>query len=182
MTQKPKDQEIKRPPEIPLRPGSGLHLGRNPLGTWMSAAGGGGNFSHPFTVMGSGEAVMVSRGLILDAGSAVEPRIGDIPLGGDKQHAAPTLQLDPARRNEQGESWVCVEVTPTEEGKLDAEKVVVVQRAAPFIMAGETGRAPLALLLYEDDRAFPQIWQIAMFHYRYETVQPAEGKRRHFFT
>jgi hypothetical protein len=161
-------------------------MGRNPLGTWVEGLGNGSDFRHPFQVTAGSADARVSPGLIL-AETGIVPVIGEVPLGGDKQRRAPVLKLDASLVNERKESWVCVEVTPDDEGKVateggklvDGAKVEVVQRAAPFVTAGTTGRAPLAMLLY--GRRVPQVFQIAMFHLRYETSQPTEGRRRHWF-
>ena len=173
--------------EAPLRVGAGALLGKNALGTWIAAPQGGADFSHPFTVTVAGDVAWVSRGVIV-AERAIEPRIGRVPIGGTDSEPMPMLKLSITKSTAQKESWVCVEVTPTEEGKLTDEEgallpgvvVEVVQRDAPSVMAGKTGRAPLALLSYEDPGA-PRVWQVAMFHFRYETVQAAEGPRRHYF-
>lgn len=173
--------------EAPLRVGAGALLGRNALGTWIAAPQGGADFSHPFTVTVAGDVAWVSRGVIV-AERAIEPRIGRVPIGGTDSEPQPVVKLSITKSTAQKESWVCVEVTPTAEGKLTDEEgallpgvvVEVVQRDAPSVMAGKTGRAPLALLSYEDPGA-PRVWQVAMFHFRYETVQAAEGPRRHYF-
>lgn len=185
----PKQTAPVAPPDLPMRPGTGLLLGRNPLGTWFSTMGGSGDFSHPFTVTVSGQYAFVSLGYVI-ADVAAEPKIGRVPISGTDNAPPPKLKLDPTRTNALGESWICVEVTPNKSGKLaaaedagEAAKVEIVQCDAPFVMAGETGRAPLALLRYDpkDKTAPPELHQIAFFHFRYETTQPAEGKRRHFF-
>lgn len=166
-----------------LRPGANVLMGRNPLGFWMGGPGGGGaDFRHPFTVYVVGGRVRVSRGLVL-ANIAMEPEIGNAPIGGDATHAQPSLKLDVSLVDDLNQSWVCVEVTPDADGKLDVKgktsKVVAVQRDHPIAMTGPTGRAPLAMLLRKAGGW--QVLQIAMFHFRYETVQPANGPRRHFF-
>jgi hypothetical protein len=182
MIVRPELQPAVLAPAPELRPGANVRMGRNPLGTWMEGPGGAGDFRHPFTVTASAVA-RVSKGLIL-ADIAVEPLIGSVPIGGDAKRPQPTLKLSSSASNRLGESWICVEVTPDEEGKLDPEgkrsKVEVVQRESPFVTLGATGRAPLALLVYKDER--PQVFQIAMFHLRYETSLNREtGERKHFF-
>lgn len=174
------------PPTMPaLRPGANVRMGRNPLGVWMEGPSGGGDFRHPYLVTASASGARVGKGLIL-GNIAVEPRIGRVLIGGDENNPQPVLKLNPALVNERGESWVCVEVTPDADGKLDEKgetsTVEVAQRDFPFVTEGETGRAPLALLVYNEDR--PRVFQIAMFHYRYQTsLGTGEGARRkHFFT
>ena len=62
-------------------------------------------------------------------------------------------------------------------GKLKAE---VVQRDAPTLMGGKTGRTPLAMLRYKSSTSRPEVFQIAFFHLRYKAGGTPE-KRRHFF-
>lgn len=175
------------PREIPLQAGSGLRMGRNALGAWVEGPGNGTDFRHPFMVTVGSASARISRGLIV-AETGIEPTIGGVPLGGDKKRRVPVLRLEASLVNDRQESWVCVEVTPDAEGKVaDAKgvlvagaKVEVVQRAAPVVTEGVTGRAPLAMLLY-GERQVPQVFQIAMFHYRYMTTLPVHGRRRHWF-
>jgi len=167
----------------PLRPGSNVRMGSNPLGFWIENPGGGGSdFRHPFLVtVGSGVA-RVSSGLLI-ANVSVQPLIGKVQIGGDARNPQPTLRINPSLVNPRSESWVCVEVTPDADGKLDEDlkksKVEVVQRSHPTVLEGETGRAPLALLFFREGQA--RVFQIAMFHLRYETAKTGSGKRKHFF-
>lgn len=164
-------------PVPPLRAGHNVRLGRNPLGVWLEGPSGGADFRHPFTVHTAGNSARVSHGLVL-GNIVIEPWIGSKPA------SAPgvKLKLSPERVNERGETWVCVEVTPREDGTLDAEQkeatVEIVQRDHPIVTVGATGRAPLAMLVYRDGRA--ALHQVAMFHFRYETAVSA-GQRKHFF-
>jgi hypothetical protein len=159
----------------------------NPLGMCLNGSSGGADYSHPFPVYVSAGRARVGRGLIL-CETAVEPLIGTVPIGGDKKSPTPSLKLDPALVNERKESWVCVEVTPDQNGKvtdpegklLTGAKVEVVQRSGPYVTTGRTGRAPLALISFVGKA--PQAYQIAMFHFRYETAQSPNGQRRHYFT
>ncbi len=137
----------------------------------------------------AGDAARVSMGLVI-GNVAVEPMIGRVRISGEEGKAAPELKIEESVATRKGESWVCVEVTPTAAGKLDEEgegddddkegaKVVVAHRSSPVVDVGETGRAPLAMLVWRAGRA--RVVQVAMFHYRYETS--GEGmKRRHFFS
>ena len=182
---------IARPPtqhqhpeqEAPmLRPGANVLMGRNPLGFWVEGPAGSSDFSHPFTVLVSGDYTRVSKGLVI-ADIAVEPCIGSVPISGDDKNPQPTLKLDASLVDDLNQSWVCVEVTPNDKGKLDAKpkkpQVVVVQRAWPNAATGAAGRVALAQLFRKNDRW--QVWPIAFFHYRYTTSQPAKGQRQHFF-
>ncbi len=166
----------------PLRPGNGLLMGRNPLGSWIEGPTGGGNFSHPFTVSAPGSVARVSYGLILST-VAVEPRIGSVKISGEANTLQPVLRLSETAVNHLGESWVCVEVTPDADGKLDVENkkstVEVVQREVPLVIEGKTGRHPLALLVRTN--GLWQVFAVTMFHLRYETSLSSDGTRKHYF-
>lgn len=148
----------------------------------MAARPSGGNFNHPFLVYVSGNNARVGRGVVI-GNVAVEPLIGKVPVSGDEKTAQPVLRLDTSTVDALGQSWVCVEATPDADGKLDLDgklsKVEVVQRDWPVVTDGVTGRAPLALLVLKGTRW--EVHQVVMFNLRYETSQPALGKRRHFF-
>ena len=181
---------IARPPATtpkpeaapPLRPGANVLMGRNPLGFWVQGPAGSADFSHPFTVQASGTGARVGKGLVI-ANISAEPVIGTVPISGDDKHPQPLLTLDASLVDELGQSWVCVEVTPNKDGKLDAKpdkpQVVVVQSRYPVTLTSMKGRAPLALLFRKKGRW--QVYQIAMFHLRYETTLSTAGERKHFF-
>ena len=166
----------------PLRPGANVLMGSNPLGVWVQGPSGGSGFSHPFTVSASGTGARISKGLVI-ANISVEPVIGEVPISGNTTHRQPVLKLDPSLTDDLNQSWVCVEVTPNADGKLDAKpktpQALVVQRSSPVALTGPKGRMPLALLLRKNDTW--QVYQIAFFHFRYEAVNPATGPRKHFF-
>ena len=165
-----------------LRPGANVLMGRNPLGFWVEGPAGSAGFSHPFTVFVAGDTARVSKGLVI-ADIAVEPCIGSVPISGDDTHATPALKLDASLTDDLNQSWVCVLVVPNADGKLEAKpakpQVTVVQRAFPIALTGKGGLAPLAQLFRKNDRW--QVFQIAFFHLRYVTSQPAKGPRQHFF-
>ena len=127
--------------------------------------------------------VRVSKGLVL-ANIAVEPVIGKVPIGGDTKNPQPTLKLDVSLVDHLKQSWICLEVTPDNDGKLDEKmatsRVEVRQWGGPIKIDGPAGRTPLAMLLLVNNSW--RVLQIAMFHFRYETVQTSNGPRRHFFS
>lgn len=173
------------PRNPPLRPGANMRAGSNRLGMWLDVQTNGSDFRHPWMVTAFIKRVRVGSGLIL-AEAGIEPTIEGVPLSGTATEPVPTLALDDANISPTLESYVCVEVTPGEGGKVadgeglvGAAKVEVVHRAEPYLTTGPTGRAPLALIFHGG--VTPRVVQIAMFHFRYETNQPADGPRRHFF-
>lgn len=169
-----------------MRPGANTRLGSNPLGMWIETDRSGGDFRHPFLVTPGGKGARIGKGYVLGE-VAVEPTIGGVPISGvPGQKPVPVLKLGraaaPDELNPSGETWVCIEVTPDEDGKIGTggAKVEVVQRAQPFVTQGKTGRVPLALLVPRAYGAW-EVHQIAHFHLRYVTSKPAEGQRNHFF-
>ena len=182
MIARPPTPDAKPATTPPLRPGANVLLGRNPLGVWVQGPSGGSGFSHPFTVMASGSGVRVSKGLVI-ANITAEPCIDKVPISGNTTTRQPVLNLDDSAVDDLNQSWVCVEVTPNADGKLDATpikpQVVVVQRKYPLTLTGKFGRMPLALLLRKNNTW--QVYQIAYFNFRYEAVNPASGPRKHFF-
>lgn len=78
----------------------------------------------------------------------IQPRIGEAKL---LEGAVDLRGLPPVN----GESWVCVEVTPTngfvasgKEGEALNKNLVIVHRDSPFTQTAETGRHPLALIVW----------------------------------
>jgi hypothetical protein len=143
------------------------------------------DFRHPWLVSLGGGGARIGKGYIL-AEIGIEPVIGSVPISGADGQPAPVLKLDPDLGNELGESWICVEVTPTAEGKLVVEgklaegaRVECVHRLTPLVTNGPTGRTPLALLVRRGNAW--AVWQIAFFHFRYMGSQTSEGQLRHFF-
>lgn len=172
--------------EPPLRPGANLRLGRNRLGAWFDGPGSTGDWRHPWLVTVSGKSVRVAPGLLL-AETAVEPRINGAVLSGGPGGQVPVLTLDDGAINLSDESYVCLEVTPTAEGKLtdqdgtllDAVRIEVVERPSPYLHSGDVGRTPLAMIFH--GAGTPRVTQVAMFHLRYETNQAEGQQRRHYF-
>ena len=110
-------QPAKAQPQ--LRPGANVLMGKNPLGAWFDSTPAANDFRHPFTVNAGGGSARVSRGLVI-ANIAVEPLIGKVPVGGDDKNPQPVLKLDPSLVDAAGHSWICVEVTPDENGGFSA--------------------------------------------------------------
>jgi len=175
------------PPQVtppPLRAGANASIGSNPLGFFVRGPRNGADWRHPFAVTVSGSKARVARGMVYGNDGGVEPTIKNVPVSGDEDRPQPVLALDATTVNAAGESWVCVEVTPDDEGMIgpkakEEASVVVVQRDHPVAMKGEAGRWPLALLVYRGEQA--QVFQVTHFNLHYVTAQPADGPRTHFF-
>lgn len=149
------------------------------MGFVVSGDPGTGGFNHPFSVALIGGEVTVTKGLV----EGMEPAINKVPISGDAKHSQPRLKLNPSDVNEKGESWVCVEVTPYEDGKLDAKSLIeVVHRRTPFRADEKVGRHPLALILWDAEKP-RSVFAVTYFNLRYYRTTPAPGggARRHFF-
>ena len=195
------------PPEPPHRPaapkpqpGANSLLASTPFGFVISGVPSGGtSFAHPWrpSLVGR-DGVRLAKGVVLSDGLAAgyEPVITEggkaTPISGDaaKRLPPPTLRLERAVATAQLESWVCVEVTPAKDGTLsDAKgalakgvKIEVVHRNAPTLRGHDTGRHPLALIVWSasgPSRIFP----ITMFNLRYHRTTPApgQGAAQHLF-
>lgn len=162
-------------------PGKGTRLTHNPeLGDSYSAEERGSQFQHPFRASLAGLAVRLRDGRVM----GIQPRIGD------KLMTEVALQLDPAVAKD-GESWVCVEVTPTivggqgfvSSGKKDEpanQGIEVVHRDSPFTQTAVTGRHPLALIVWRGNRPATLV-QHTFFNLKYRRVD-AGTRIEHQFT
>jgi hypothetical protein len=174
------------------QPGTNSLLASTPFGFVISGApSGGASFAHPWmpSLVGK-DGVRLAKGVVMSDGLAAgfEPVITEggkeIPISGDavKKLPQPTLRLASSVATEQLESWVCLEVTPAEDGKLaDAKgaplagvKIEVVHRNAPTLTGKPTGRHPLALIVWSASGP-ARIWPITFFNLRYHRTSPAPG-------
>lgn len=158
------------------RSGVGTRLTVTMQGTAVSAEPGGQTFAHPFRPALSGSHVTLSLGTV----EGRVPTINGVPLSNS---SPPRLQLDAAKANTNGESWVCVEVHPSADGQLAPEsKVEIVHTSEIRSIDPLLGRGELCMILWRDRRPFKAL-PIAMFNLRYERVMPPPGAGtvRHLF-
>jgi hypothetical protein len=163
-----------------LLQGMGIQLTDTPMGTTISAEGGNGAFSHPFTAALSGSTMTFSKGLV----SNIEPLIGGTPISGDAAGGVPQPELElEAAQMDAGtlQSWACVEVTPKADGTLDPKTPpVVAHRDVPVSTDPALGRHPLALILWAGGVP-SRMFQVTYFNLRYYRTTPGQGVAQHFF-
>lgn len=174
-------------PAIAIRPSSGVRVGLSHFGYYVSAAPGVANFSHPFTPRLASNSISFSAGYVnsefvpvirTDAGALV-------PITGDDKNGVPSLTLNSDDIDgDTQQSWVCLEVTPNDDGSLDKNSLIqITHRDSPTSIDEKIGRQPLALILWNNGKplkAYPQVW----FNLRYARTTPqsaGNGLPRHFF-
>lgn len=181
------------------QPGVNSLLASTPFGFVISGVpSGGASFAHPWkpSLVGR-DGVRLAKGvLIAESGGGFEPTITEggkaTPISGDavKKLAQPTLRLARAVATAQLESWICIEVTPAKDGTL-ADKtgalakgvvIEVVHRDAPTLTGKDTGRHPLALIVWSASGP-ARVWPITFFNLRYHRTTPApgQGAAQHLF-
>jgi hypothetical protein len=188
----PPDDAPKRTPSSRPQPGVNSRLASTPFGFVISGSpSGGSSFAHPWrpALVGK-DGVRLAKGVVIgDVAEGYEPTITEggraTPISGDpaKRLGPPTLRLDRAVATKALESWVCLEVTPTKEGKLadatgaraDGVTIEVVHRNAPTLFGQATGRHPLALIVWSTSGP-ARIYPVTFFNLRYHRTTPAPGK------
>ena len=156
------------------RPGSGVRLTTNALGTTYAVPGGSPNYRHPFKCYLGAGVVQIRPGLVE---GVFTPKIGGKPM----TDAGVVLKLDAKKVNGNGESWAVLEVEPNEEGILDDKsRIEIVQLAQVDLHEDKTGRQPLAQILFK--QGSPQrLLSIVTFNLRYRRVKHATGPVDHLF-
>jgi hypothetical protein len=161
------------------RPGAGTRITVNSLGTSYSANSGGATYAHRFRPSLGPKGVQLSLGLVNGRPATIK----GVPIGGGPGVPQPTLTLDPTVANANGESWVCVEVHPDDNGELPLDSPIeIVHTNQIRSLDPKLGRGELCMVLWKDKRPF-RVVAIAMFHLRYARVLPPAGGGavRHLF-
>jgi hypothetical protein len=169
------------PPPKPsaTRPGFGLRLTVNALGTLYSTIAPAPAFDHPFRPTLGRDGVRFQLGLV----EQLEPKIGDVPISGDARQDQPALSLKASVANQNGESWAMLEVEPNDVGLLTPKsRIEIVHTGDPSLShALQLGRQPIALILWQDQQPVRAI-AITHFHLRYARMAlPGGGGTRHYF-
>lgn len=172
------------------RPGANALLSQTPYGYVISGKPQSGRFAHPFKSSLQGGKVgfvRVAKGLVDIFEPVIRVDGKKVPLSGDATHLTPVLKLTPldgeARSDGSVETWVCVEVTPDEDGAVSKESLIeVVHRDSPKSNDPDVGRHPLALILWAKKEP-RKLFQITYFNLRYYRTNPPEGAGipHHFF-
>jgi hypothetical protein len=161
-------------------PGAGTLLTANAAGTSVSAAPAKrSRFRHPWRPTFSAAGAKLSLGLV----EGFPATIGGVPMAGDERHAQPTLALKAAVANDAGESWICVEVEPAANHRMERESPRrIVHVGDPRSPSDAVGRCPLVLILWRNRRLW-RSHQIVHFDLRYQRVPAPQGTSvaRHLF-
>lgn len=150
----------------------GMLRATNAQGTSLSTAHNRPSRSHPFRVAFMGSIATVARGLV----EYMEPEINGRPISDTRGGSIPTLILLPFESNPH--SWICVEVTTdpdsAAEGYPVTEPPVIVHREEPTLIGGDTGRHPLAMVVWSEGHPVG-LHQIEYFNLRYQRTSGGSG-------
>lgn len=161
------------------RPGVGTRLSFNSLGYSISANATGSTYAHPWRPSLAARGVQLALGLV----DGRQATINKVPIGGGPNVPQPVLTLDPSMANDNGESYVCVQVHPDANGALPANSPIEVVHMTDWrSIDPNVGRGPLCMVLWQNGQPF-RVVAIAMFHLQYARVQPPAGGGavRHLF-
>ncbi len=168
------------PRAIKPMPGHGVRLTSNSTGFSYSINERSLVLPHPFKPLLNHDGVRFSRGLVEN----IEPKINGVPIGGTATEVPPLLKLAPGIANDAGESWVCVELALTDDGKLPEKnpQVTIVHHRQPVSHSRLVARCPLVMILWRDQKPFRAL-EIVHFNLRYVRLLPPEGagEVRHLF-
>jgi hypothetical protein len=89
-------------------------------GVTISARAWVKNFDHPWKTTLNGTSAEINPGLV----NGLEPLIDGIPMSGKDNGARPRLDLDDKLFDKTGRSWISIELTRTDSGKIDKLRIV----------------------------------------------------------
>lgn len=149
----------------PMRPGAGVRLTANDLGTALARPRGGQSWPHPWRATLGGRLVRFRRGTV----DGIEPMIGALKM------SAGALQLT-GKVNARGESFVCVELDLAGDGKTppdgrvtDKTPIYMVETKAWRSFDPLLARQPIAVVLWRQGVPF-ELHQVTRLDMIYERV------------
>lgn len=157
--------------------GDGVRLRQTPDGTLISCSAWT-PWNHPFKVSLSGTSATIGRGLV----DGIEPKIKDIPIGGDEAEGKgqPKLEIRQPKFDDEGRGWIAVEVTCDGE-KWEVTDATIVQVADIKSADPLKGLHPLAMLR-DAGNGTMTLFQIEYFNLQHRADVRESGKgARHFF-
>lgn len=158
--------------------GDGIRLRKTPDGTLISCSVWQ-PWSHPFKVSVSGTSATISRGLV----NGVEPKINDVPIGGDEASgkAQPKLEFKEPKFGKDGRGWIAVEVMCDKEKQWALASATVVQVAD--LKSGDATKARHPIAMLRKTKAGSLIhFQIEFFNLQHKAdVRENGSTARHFF-
>ncbi len=157
-----------------------MRLTSNALGWSYSAVNAPASFAHPFRPALGGKGVRLARGLV----EFREPTIEGVKIGGEPGKSQPVLKLKHDVANTAGESWVCVELHPDDDGAIPAKsEVEIIHTKETGSVEKDRALCPLVMILWSK-RQPVKAFAIVHFNLRYARVLPpggAIGAVRHVF-
>lgn len=176
----PSSEQTPRTVLPPPRPGNGTRLSVNHFGATVSAPAQGATFDHPWRPALSGAQLALQRGTIFSFGGE-GVYVPKIRSGGELVPMTEArLQLNPDKVNDAGESWVALEVEPSDAGEIMADsRLEIIHTDTPISHARNVGRKPLVLILWRGERPL-RAFALTHFNLAYARVLDVVGAR-HFF-
>lgn len=158
--------------------GDGIRLRKTPDGTLISCSTWK-PWNHPFKVSLSGTSATINRGLV----GGIEPKIKDVPIGGDEVNGKPQpkLEFKEPKLDKDGRGWIAVEVTCDKEQQWGVKSATVVQVAELKSDDPLKARHPIAMLRRSKAGSL-SLFQITFFNLQHRADVRETGKAaRHFF-
>lgn len=147
-------------------------------------------FTGAFSCHFNGGKIQVGFGLI----NEFEPLIGKRPISGRDKNGdmhpdgPPYLTLDIDEYDSEGRSWICIEVTVDDDGRIIVDEdelpsVKIVQRSRLTSADDKVGLHAIALLYRpeKESLSYGTLHQIAYFDYQHRVSRNEEGRFRHYF-
>ena len=124
----------------------------------------------------SGTSATIGRGLV----DGIEPKIGDVPIGGEEGEPQPKLDIRKPKFDDEGRGWIALEVT-CEKEKWMVEEATIVQVDELKSKAPLKGLHPLAMLR-DAGNGTMTLFQIEYFNLQHRAdVREGGNSARHFF-
>lgn len=154
-------------------------------GVTISARAWVRSFDHPWKTALNGAFAEIEPGLV----NGFEPLIDGIPMSGKDNGPRPRLKLDDSLFDKTGRSWISIELTRTDAGKIDKLRIVQTdiylgQDGGTLEVKPRIALEPIAMLKRApaDRSGFGKLLQVRLFNvpaWRVRLDNP--GGPRHFF-
>ena len=173
---------------VQLIPGKDTQLASGPGGTMVSFLPTRSLFESPFFPRLAQGGVMLATGTI-GTTSPFEPKIGKVPISGDKSNAAPVLKITAAQVDADTQtSFVALEVEADAKGEITKDtRLSIVHTSKITVRKGEkegteVAMTALALIVWAGEQP-AEIHPIVRHNLRYARTFPkaGQGAARHFF-
>jgi hypothetical protein len=161
---------MERPAKAtPPMPGVGARLTANEFGFSYEVPVRSGRYAHPWKPALNGARLTLSYGIV----DGYPPKVGEVKLS--PTGVQPAIALDAGVANAAGESWICLEVMPEEDGMLiETSERRLVHTKETRSLDPKLGRCPLVQILWRGGQPF-RAFEIAYYNLRYGRVMPPTG-------